>query len=67
MSDGFYEVMEFGLYQDIPSLLDAIEANVDEVLANLCKAQDDDSLGYKVPRFKLRDDITVVYTKRKEA
>lgn len=67
MSDGFYEIVEFGLYKDMATLLDAIEENVDDVFSKLYDAQNEDLKGYKLPRFKVRDDITVVYAKRKEA
>ena len=66
MSDGFYEIMEFGLYSNIKDLLDAVDKNVDFVFQQLYEAQEKDAQGYQVPRFKVRDDTTVVYTKIKE-
>ncbi|MDD6466709.1 MAG: hypothetical protein PUF50_00815 [Erysipelotrichaceae bacterium] len=67
MSDGFYEVMQYGLYPDIASLMDAIFDNHEKVFANLYQMQQDDDEGYKVPRFKLRDDTTLVLAEVKEA
>ena len=65
MSDGFYEIIDFGLYDDMKKVVCALKDDCDTVFKQLYNAQQEDALGFKVPRFKLRDDTTVVYAEVK--
>lgn len=65
MSDGFYEVLDYGLYDNIQDVVNKVECDCEGIFSQLYQAQEKDALGYMVPRFKLRDDTTVVYAKVK--
>ena len=61
MSDGFYEIMDFQLFTNVFELMNAVALDFESVFKLLYDAQKEDRDGYKVPRFKLRDDTTMVY------
>ena len=61
MSDGFYEILDYGLYPNVKELVNGVEKDYEFVFDQLYQAQEKDALGYEVPRFKIRDDTTVVY------
>ena len=60
-SDGFYEIMHYGLLKDTKDLFDHISTDSDDLLKKLYQAQEKDSQALLCPRFKLRDDCTFVY------
>ncbi len=64
-SDGFYEIMKYGVIGDVPELMDAIEENGERLVRELFAAQDRDAQGIVCPRFKHRDDCTFVYARVK--
>lgn len=65
-SDGFYEIMNYGIVDDPKELMDQLSLHGQEVVQWLFSAQDADAQAERCPRFKHRDDCTYVYAETEE-
>lgn len=61
MSDGFYQIMGYSIYSSLADLLDSIQKEEINVFDRLKEEQENDRDCIIVPRFKLRDDMTMAY------
>lgn len=63
MSDGFSQILDYPSHHDLSALLDAIEADHEQVARQLYDLQEEDSACHVVPRLKKRDDATMTFAK----
>lgn len=63
MSDGFSQILDYPGHHDLSALLDAIEADHEQVARQLYDLQEEDSACRVVPRLKKRDDATMTFAK----
>ena len=63
MSDGFSQILDYPSHHDLSALLDAIEADHEQVARQLYDLQEEDSACRVVPRLKKRDDATMTFAK----